>query len=124
MVGELKEEKEGSWFLRHKFTASMLSFFLIVLIILLFFGIFINAKPKTCGDSTLYDSCSTIKPYYCDAGSLVEKASSCGCSNPSKINGSYCYSDLKTEPEKLSLKYILNGEEKSLEFYIEYKTLI
>ena len=40
-----------------------------------------NYSPanQTCSDGTLYTSCSSTKPLYCDNGALINKCSSCGC---------------------------------------------
>lgn len=33
----------------------------------------------SCSDGTLYSSCSSNRPYYCDNGNLIKKSSICGC---------------------------------------------
>lgn len=94
----------------------------LALIMLIFKSPIDLTKTKTCGDSSLYGTCSVVKPYYCDGGSLVEKASVCGCSESSERSGDSCITNLHTEPRDLTLKYILDGEEKTLNFRV-YKGL-
>ncbi len=38
-------------------------------------------KPivQKCSDGTLYNQCSTNKPFYCENGNLIDKCSICGC---------------------------------------------
>ena len=111
MPEDLKEEKEGSWFKRHEFFLSILSITILLFTILFFANPLSIEKQKTCGDSSFYDSCSTVNPYYCDSsGLLIEKASVCGCSAFSEKNRDSCTTDLQTEPGKITLKYVLHGE--------------
>lgn len=44
----------------------------------------------TCSDETLHPECSTDKPKQCINGSLVNKASICGCPQDYKIKGDSC----------------------------------
>jgi hypothetical protein len=44
--------------------------------------------PQTCNDGTLYGSCSTNKPLFCDNGNLVNDCQNCGCSS-----GLFCQGD-------------------------------
>lgn len=48
----------------------------------------INVASGQCSDGTLYGQCSTVKPKYCDNGTLINKCSLCGC--PS---GQQCQAD-------------------------------
>ncbi len=55
-------------------------FIIIIFLILHFLGIFTFFQiPFTCTDGTLYNHCSSNKPYYCFNGTLIKKASVCGC---------------------------------------------
>jgi chemotaxis protein histidine kinase CheA len=36
-------------------------------------------KGQKCSDGTLYNQCSVNKPFYCEAGNLINKCSTCGC---------------------------------------------
>jgi len=44
----------------------------------------LTLQASTCSDGTAYSECSTNKPYYCDAGTLVQACSTCGCSSNSR----------------------------------------
>jgi len=39
----------------------------------------INVASGQCADGTLYGQCSTVKPKYCDNGTLIDKCGTCGC---------------------------------------------
>ncbi|MBU4070367.1 MAG: hypothetical protein KJ646_05265 [Nanoarchaeota archaeon] len=88
----------------------------IFLVLLLFFLNSFFFQDKTCKDDTLANQCSVNKPYFCEKKILVERASVCGCSSGMTLKEDSCISDLQTEPEEISLKYILRGEEKYLSF--------
>lgn len=69
----------------------------------------------TCGDGTFYDTCSLEKPFYCEDGTLQERASLCGC--PDSVSGfdvekegDFCLSEKNTDLKDISLRYILDGE--------------
>ena len=71
----------------------------------------IKSKPiPTCGDGTLHASCSLIKPYFCDQGVLMEKASACGCGDSMKASGDSCISKYSTGENNISFNYTLNGK--------------
>lgn len=72
-----------------------------------------------CGDGTFYEACSLTEPYYCDSvtGKLVEKASICGCGDLDKL-GETCFSTYEIDSKEISLKYVLNGDEKTLDFTV------
>jgi len=46
--------------------------------------------PLNCSDGTFYNHCSENKPYYCLNGTLLEKASICGCPYDYKIKNESC----------------------------------
>jgi hypothetical protein len=85
---------------------------------------FFVLKQKTCGDKTHYDECSLKKPYFCENGKLVKKASLCGCNEDlnMSVNGNSCASEYKIEPKRVVLEYVLRGEEKTLDFTV-YKAM-
>ena len=100
-----------------------LSFFILFLaLVILVPKVLVELKEDTCGDGTPYGSCSSIKPFYCQKGKLIEKASSCGCDGI--ISGDSCIMDLslQTEQKNITLNYILDGEEKTIDFKV-YKGL-
>ncbi len=117
----LKEDLENLLqnFPLNKFIIIVFSIGFLFLLIGLFL-MFFNLKPR-CGDETIYGQCSKNKPYFCSNGTLIEKASLCSCnSNLSLINDS-CISKHQTEPKKITLKYILRGEEKEINFTVYKK---
>lgn len=71
-----------------------------------------------CGDGSLYDTCSLRKPNFCLNGTLVEKATICGCSSNLTRLGDNCFSEYQSNPKEVILKYVLRGEEKNLSFIV------
>ncbi|KKK96910.1 hypothetical protein LCGC14_2658030, partial [marine sediment metagenome] len=72
-----------------------------------------SGQVFSCGDGTFYDSCSLTKPYYCEEGVLVEKATICGCSETEGVtkSGESCVSRYQTSQKDVTLRYVLDGEE-------------
>ncbi len=94
---------------------------LFVIMILALIAIYIaykSSKVLICNDGTFYNSCSSIKPYHCEEGVLVEKASICGCSNLTTKSGDTCVSEYQTNPKNISLNYILRGEKGKIDFTV------
>jgi len=63
--------------------------------------------PVSCNDGTPADTCSANRPFYCSNGTLVERATFCGCSQGYAMRGEGCglpnsCSD-RTEPDKCSV---------------------
>lgn len=77
-----------------------------------------SGKTLVCNDRTSYDNCSLIKPYYCEEGILIEKASICGCSELTTKSGDTCISKYQTNPKNISLNYILQGEKGEIDFIV------
>ena len=81
----------------------------------------IHGTIPFCGDGSFPGTCSLMKPYYCNGtGFLVYDANSCGCPDSgefAKIDG-FCVSAYQTSPKEISLKYVLNGEEKNLNYEV------
>lgn len=99
--------------------------FIVFIILLIFIGdYFLNIsglwkqEQTTCGDGTLYNNCSLNKPYFCENGVLVEKASVCGCPEILTKNNDSCISQYQTAPKQITLNYILCGEEKQINFVV------
>ncbi|MFH1787305.1 MAG: hypothetical protein ABH811_00740 [archaeon] len=91
------------------------------LMIFLFGIIFVQEDKENtsfCGDGTSYGNCSLNKPYFCDNGFLVERASVCGCSNILDIKDDLCVSEYYIFPKNLNLRYFLRGEENSINFVV------
>ena len=123
MPSKLKKEEMVSWYEKHEFFLSLACFLIFLVLIWLFFeNPTIQEKIQTCGDWTFYTICSVTKPYYCVNGSLIEKATVCDCLESKERLGDSCITDLQTEPKNLALKYIVDGEEKTLDFTV-YKGL-
>ena len=115
------KKKEGISFSDNQefFLSLVLFFIFLALVILISQGLTDRELPR-CGDGTFYDSCSIVKPYYCQQGALIEKASVCGCIG--NINGDSCIGNLQTGEKNITLKYFLDGEQKTLDFTV-YKGL-
>ncbi len=79
-------------------------------------------KISLCGDGTFYSTCSLDKPYYCDEGVLVEKASLCGCpsfDNSSFLKkGDFCISQYYTNMKDINLSYYRDGQEDQIFFTV------
>ncbi|RLG15020.1 hypothetical protein DRN69_03600 [Candidatus Pacearchaeota archaeon] len=102
----------------------VLAFLIVALVFASFFIFFLNKyNIRSCGDGTLDGSCSSIKPYFCSEGILIEKASLCGCPDIFSQSGDTCISEYQTEPKNITLKYILSGKEKEIEFTV-YKGVV
>ena len=103
----------------------------IVVFLFIFIWNFFSAKLDdkeaipTCGDGSFYDTCDLNKPYYCDAetGLLIEKASMCGCPNGMSKSEDSCLSQYATAPKDITLKYVLRGEEREINFTV-YEGLV
>lgn len=113
-----KNSENPSFFKRHEFLLSFLFFLIFFSVLALISLDLFSPRLLTCGDGSFYDSCSFVKPYYCDNGSLVEKASLCGCSESDKIQGESCMNQLQTGPKEVNLSYTLFGVEKTVNFTV------
>jgi len=72
----------------------------------------------TCGDKTIYNECSLRQPYFCLDGNLIEKASICNCSEILTKDNESCISKYQTDAKNITLKYILRGEKKEINFTV------
>jgi hypothetical protein len=75
-----------------------------------------SESVKTCGDGTFYETCSLTKPFFCNEGVLLESSTICGCPKGFVKKDNLCISDIQREPKEVSFKYILRGEEGSIDF--------
>lgn len=90
---------------------------------IIYHGLFSNPpNAKICGDETPYNECSSIKPYFCFNRTLVERASFCSCPEVLTQIGDSCVSKYQNNSKTVTLKYILRGEEKEINF-IAYKNM-
>ena len=98
-------------------------YFIIGIVLLVALSLLVSSysvffRPDVCGDGTSYDSCSERKPYFCEQGVLVERASVCGCFGNLTIDGDSCLSEYQTGIKTITLDYILRGEEMTLDFVV------
>jgi hypothetical protein len=105
----------------------ILTLFVLVLLILFSgaFGLvdFMEKKispPEnvSCGDGTLYNNCSLIKPYFCLNGKLIDVSSVCDCPEGFAKKNNACFSSYQTNPKTVNLKYTLNEQSYSTDFVV------
>ncbi|PKP54492.1 MAG: hypothetical protein CVT90_00995, partial [Candidatus Altiarchaeales archaeon HGW-Altiarchaeales-3] len=62
-------------------------------------GCTFSCVANTCSDGTLYGSCSTTKPGYCDNGTLIDNCGLCGCGAGEDCNATsgMCYTSATTD---------------------------
>ncbi len=71
--------------------------------------------PKGCGDGSSFESCSKMKPYYCNSrGDLVQRASICGCETNFSLEGDRCVSDYFNESFSDNFDYVFNGNKDKI----------
>lgn len=91
---------------------------IVVLLAVLAFNFGISSagkqSPLVCGDGTFYNSCSLVKPYFCSQGSLVERASVCGCSAGLNKQGEKCTFIYQTGEKNVDFDYILDGTQNQI----------
>lgn len=75
-------------------------------------------KQKICEDGTLEGNCSVTLPYFCSREILIENSSLCGCPADMFIEENSCASVYHTLPKEVTLKYILRGETKEINFSV------
>ncbi|MBU1252313.1 MAG: hypothetical protein KKC96_01840 [Nanoarchaeota archaeon] len=103
----------------------------VAIFILTLLSVYIASRGQTfdevltCGDGTFYNTCSLDKPYYCDNGVLIERASVCGCSNGNPLGNlslvkqeESCVLSLETNPLDIELKYFIHGREGKIDFIV------
>jgi len=123
-----KENKDTSQtFISKKNNARYVLILLFVTLVLTFLALSIASDRKyekmpVCGDGTFYGTCSLDKPYYCDEGVLVEKASVCGCPDSDNLSfwreGDFCISRYYTGLRDINLSYYLEGQEDKILFTV------
>ena len=106
-------------------------YFIFAIFLLIFIGIFLYYSRDNiqfarnypnCSDGTYYNQCSETKPFYCFNGTLIKKASICGCPVNEVPFGENCTSTFTTDPTNRVFKYILNGKTKEIHLIV-YKGL-
>lgn len=120
MPGRSNKEEEVSFFKTYELFICLIALLMFLIVMLVLFRApIVGSGLQTCGDGSFYDSCSIVKPYYCnDQGILSENASVCGCSDGEERSGDLCTSSLQTNPTNISLNYILDGQQKELNFTV------
>jgi hypothetical protein len=111
----------------YKFSVQVkyLAFTLFVLVLLTLFlifnligGMFSPSEEDVCGDGTFHNNCSSIKPYFCFEGKLIDSASICGCPDNLVKRNDSCISIYQTDSKEISLYYTLRGENYSINFTV------
>ncbi len=113
---ERKEAKDKYKNFKKKYLIILI--FILLLLTIIFFLFIKEKRVATCGDGSFEGNCSLIKPYLCLNGTLVEKASVCGCPETLLKKGNLCFSKYQTNPKSVTLKYILRGEENEINFVV------
>jgi len=125
----MDEKEVRDTFGKYGFQGNNLKYILILLfvtLVLTFLALSIDSNKyeeiPACGDGTFYNTCSLDKPYYCDEGVLIEKASVCGCPNYNNFSfwreGDFCISQYYTGLKDINLSYFLEGQEDKILFTV------
>ena len=101
----------------------ILVFIIVILLITLFFSFFNENKISQCGDGTFEGNCSLRNPYFCLNGTLIEKASICGCPDVLTKDENSCISKYQTNPKSVILEYVLRGKKGRINFVV-YKGMV
>ena len=91
---------------------------LILVLSIATYFVFYEKEPLTCNDGTPYGNCSATESYFCANGTLIQKASICGCSNLTEKNGDDCISKYQTNPINISFNYTLRGKNMQINFTV------
>lgn len=117
-----KNKRKGLGKLSIKVRNCLMGVMLVVLLVLFFIVLFAFPEGKNqgmlvCGDGSFNESCSIEKPYFCENGILVEKASVCGCFEGAVKDGESCVNKKYYNGSgEVVLEYVLNGERHYLTF--------
>jgi hypothetical protein len=92
----------------------------VLIIIFLIFKLLVsfNSQDSFCNDQTIFGECSLKKPYFCEEGKLVEKASFCSCPELLIKKGDSCISKYQSNPKNITLKYFLRNQGKEIDFVV------
>jgi hypothetical protein len=118
----INPSKHFLWFISHeKYIYYLFGLFFILFVVYLFFFLQNQNSDKVnfdCVDGTLIDSCSLTKPYYCENGVFVEKASICGCPEGLLKDDDECLSKYHNNSKEITLHYVLNGKKNKFNFIV------
>ena len=120
----VQEESEDS----SRIVKEILITFVVIIAFLFIFSMFFSADKNevveisdgTCGDGSINGTCSERKPFFCSNDKLVEMSSLCGCPKNSNVQDEICVSKFQNQPNNLTLKYILRGEENEINYTAYY----
>lgn len=117
MIDQKEGRKRNLFFTQKFFIIGIIFLFLLTLIF--FPGNFKTSEEAlVCGDGTLYNECSMRRPYFCLDGTLIEVSFVCHCPSTLMRKGNSCVSKYQTFPKNITLKYVLRGEEKEIDFTV------
>ncbi len=125
------DEKEGRGF-SFAFSVDMLKpfakplmyiIFTGLLVVLIYYTIMVINPIKDCIDETLSGECSAVKPFYCENGNLIRRASVCGCSEITYGEGENCFSKYQSQGKHITLEYFLRGKRGEINYTV-YRGLI
>jgi len=122
------DSKEAKFSFKFPIEEKYLALTLFVLVLFFLFsggfGLFdlvknnLYQQEKTCGDGTLYNSCSNTKPYFCSDGKLIDLAPLCTCPSGFVQKDYICIPIHQKNPKEISLNYTLRGEEFFINFIV------
>jgi len=58
----------------------------------------VESNVQACTDGTPYDECASVAPNYCSGGTLIQKASICGCPSGYDAIGNGCQKSQQPQP--------------------------
>lgn len=103
------------------FLKPLLSILFTGLIIFSLYYTFTIINPlKPCNDGSLTGECSRIKPYYCQNGKLIQRASICGCNNVSYGQDETCITNYQNQSKNITLNYTLRGKQGQINYIVYY----
>jgi hypothetical protein len=89
-----------------------------ILIFLIYYTTVTINPLKSCVDDTVTGDCSTIKPFYCESGKLIRRASICGCSEVAIGKDENCLSRYQNQSKDITLKYVLRGKTGEINYTV------
>ncbi|MCW8966336.1 MAG: hypothetical protein OQK82_06595 [Candidatus Pacearchaeota archaeon] len=105
------------------FLKPILYLFFTSLIVLLVYYTTAAINPiKSCIDDTPSGQCSAIKPFYCERGKLIRRASICGCADIAYGKDESCITKHQNNKTQITLDYTLREKKGEINYTI-YKEL-